>query len=398
MSHEDYNNLSGNQLTNNESSVGMNIVTLHNTTSTLTNTAPPPTSNVPAATNEVSVVGLQDFIGQAVKDSFVDLLQSDVFNNALLKKGVVFQQANDSATSTSTKRIERKRKLSMSSISDGEIEDEEDRPGDCGIAMSDTEEETVSGDDEGDVFSFITKKNESVGPEISKTLADSTNTALSTELDMKSIEGLCDDTIRPRNCGSLILPQLNPELRDSHKQKQLMKSQALAIKALTRGVILCDKVGKCKKEGKSLDAKEFATDMRRLVALQVAVVNSLNYRRMEEVREKVDEKYAKLVCKPFATNPKDSTDTSLLCGTELGKEMESIDKAAKVGHAMGKKKGVSTHSRSSSSQQAKYAKNSHRPQSATWHSRSGARQQHKQKKTSKNVYKAKPYRREHQQY
>ena len=341
------------------------------------------------------VVVLNDMISQSVRQSMTEYLQSNSFKSVLEQNGVLFKgQQQPIATSIvgTNENQQRKRKFSDVSSEEEEVEEEKRRESIECIEMSGSEEDgEILDDEEDDFFGLISKKEETVGPEISNTLAESTNKALSSELDMKQVESLCEETIRPKNCQALVLPKLNPELHESSRHKQLMKTQALAIKSLIRGVNLCDKIGKYRKEKKLIEAKEIIADMQKMVHLQLSVVNSLNYRRMEEVRERVDKKYIQLVGKPFANNPKGSRDTSLLCGTDLGKEMENVDKSKKVSQAMDKRKHYSSNHHN---QVNKRSKNGNRPQnhSAAWNL--GAHQ----KTDKKKFYKKKTYKREFQQH
>ncbi|XP_061182843.1 uncharacterized protein LOC133191151 [Saccostrea echinata] len=227
---------------------------------------------------------------------------------------------------------------------------EDDKPGPSGLDLSDVSEDEDGGKDDLDELLEEVNKDvdsdcddmldglvECFGGEdkcseaINEKLAKGANDGLRSILDADKIKELSEKYNRPKNVPNIVTPKLNEEIRAQLSRKmrsqdiRLQRTQTLLGKAIVPVLQQINLLVKSKQKGEMPSRKELSNlAMDGLKLMAVAYCDLSNRRRELIIQPERNEEFRTL-----CSNEHPVTDK--LFGDDLGKRVEDIVKANKVG-------------------------------------------------------------------
>ncbi|KAK3083349.1 hypothetical protein FSP39_020528 [Pinctada imbricata] len=176
------------------------------------------------------------------------------------------------------------------------------------------------------------------GEPINEKLAKVANDGVRTKLNIEKIKETGEKYLRPKNVKNLVTPKVNEEIRPHLNRKvknqdfRLQKTQSLVCKAIVPQLQQLDLLMKAKISGGQLPMKDMTQLAMDGLKLMTFVYCDLSYRR----RELIIQPDANEEFRGLCSNDHPVTDN--LFGDDLGKKVEDMIKANKVGSKISGKK------------------------------------------------------------
>ncbi len=159
------------------------------------------------------------------------------------------------------------------------------------------------------------------GPALSKVLSERVETVLSKFATVEELKVIDKECLRPENCPSMVVPQLNPEIWEdvyAHKvtkirDQGLQQVQQLILRAMVPVVRLMDKAITGK-----LDNKVVMTELSEILKIQGFANSTLTYKRRQNMLPRLNPGYAQQLVS------KQNKPSTLLFGDDFNKKAKEI--------------------------------------------------------------------------
>ncbi|KAK3092365.1 hypothetical protein FSP39_001970 [Pinctada imbricata] len=173
--------------------------------------------------------------------------------------------------------------------------------------------------------------DEKSGEPINDKLAEVANEGVRTKLCMDKIKECSEKYLRPKNVKNLVVPRINEEIRPhlnrqvKNQDVRLQKTQSLVCKAIVPQLQQLDMLMKSKKGGGQIPVRDITKLAMDGLKLMTFVYCDLSYRRRELIIQPDKNEEFRGLC----SNDYPVTDN--LFGDDLGKRVEELMKANKIG-------------------------------------------------------------------